>query len=54
MIKEFGRDPHDSGRPIDLLSAVDQGTVLAPNDAAIYGAEMASPFAPHMFGGGRR
>ena len=38
MIKEFGRDPNDSSRTIDYLSAVDEGTVLARIDDAIYRA----------------
>jgi HlyD family secretion protein len=40
MIKEFGRDPHDSTRPIDYLSMVEDGTVLARIDDAIYRARV--------------
>jgi HlyD family secretion protein len=40
MIKEFGQDPHDSTRPIDYLSAVEEGTVLARIDDAIYRARL--------------
>jgi HlyD family secretion protein len=32
MIKEFGRDPSDSTRPIDYLSLVEPGMVLARID----------------------
>jgi HlyD family secretion protein len=38
MVQEFGRDPHDSSRAIDYLSVVDEGTVLARIDDAIYRA----------------
>lgn len=38
MIKEFGVDPADSGKPIDFLSAVEKGTVLARIDDALYRA----------------
>lgn len=38
MVQEFGVDPHQSGQPIDFLSQVDQGTVLARIDDAIYRA----------------
>lgn len=40
MIKEFGRDPNDSTRPIDYLSVVDVGTVLARIDNAVYRARL--------------
>lgn len=36
MIKEFGRDPRDSRRPIDYGSPVEKGTVLARIDDALY------------------
>lgn len=38
MIKEFGIDAHASGKPIDFLSQVEQGTVLARIDDAVYRA----------------
>jgi HlyD family secretion protein len=40
MIKEFGRDPTDSRRLIDFLSAVDENTVLARIDGAVYRARV--------------
>jgi HlyD family secretion protein len=40
MIKEFGRDPRDTSRPIDFLSTVEEGTVLARIDDAIYRARV--------------
>lgn len=38
MIKEFGRDPNDSTRPVDYLTAVAEGTVLVRIDDAVYRA----------------
>ncbi len=38
MIKEFGRDPANSSKPIDYLSVVNEGTVLARIDDAVYRA----------------
>ena len=40
MIREFGHDPHDGGKPIDYGSAVDVGTVLAQIDDTLYGAQL--------------
>jgi len=40
MIKEFGRDPNDSTKPIDYLSSVEQGTILARIDDSVYRARL--------------
>ncbi len=40
MIKEFGRNPEDSSKPIDFLSKVDEGTVLARIDDSVYRARL--------------
>ena len=40
MIKEFGRDPEDSSRPIDFLSNVQDGTILARIDDSVYQARL--------------
>src|SRR5689334_18550348 len=37
-IKEFGVDPKTSGKPIDYLSEVDEGTILARVDDSVYRA----------------
>jgi len=36
MIKEFGVDPQASGKPIDYLSEVEEGTILARIDDSVY------------------
>src|SRR5262249_18118520 len=40
MIKEFGRDPHDSTKSVDYGTAVEPGTVLARIDDSLYGADV--------------
>lgn len=40
MIQEFGRDPRDATKPIDYRSEVEQGTVLARIDDALYQARL--------------
>lgn len=40
MIKEFGRDPTDTHKQIDYLSAVEEGTVLARIDDSLYRARL--------------
>jgi HlyD family secretion protein len=40
MIKSFGRDPRDADRAIDYGSPVEEGTVLAQIDDAIYKAQV--------------
>jgi HlyD family secretion protein len=40
QIKEFGRDPDDSKKPIDFASRVEDGTVLAKIDDAKYAARV--------------
>jgi HlyD family secretion protein len=40
MIREFGRDPHDGGRPVDYGSQVDVGSVLAQIDDTLYRAQL--------------
>jgi HlyD family secretion protein len=40
MIREFGRDPHDDGRPVDYGSRVEVGTVLAQIDDTLYRAQL--------------
>lgn len=40
IIKEFGRDPTDETKPIDYLSVVETGTVLARIDESIYRARL--------------
>jgi HlyD family secretion protein len=40
MIREFGRDPHAGGKPIDYGSTVDVGTVLAQIDDTLYRAQV--------------
>jgi HlyD family secretion protein len=40
MIREFGRDPNDAGRPVDYGSRVDVGTVLAQIDDTLYRAQL--------------
>jgi HlyD family secretion protein len=40
QIKEFGRDPHDSSRPIDYGSEVQEGTVLARLDDSLFKARV--------------
>jgi HlyD family secretion protein len=40
MIREFGRDPRDRGRPIDYGAVVDEGTVLAQIDDTLYRAQL--------------
>ncbi len=39
-IESRGRDPHDSSKTIDYMSQVDEGTVLAQIDAAVYRAQV--------------
>src|SRR5205823_5547526 len=39
MIKNFGRDPRDSSKAIDYGSVVDEGTILAQIDDALYKAQ---------------
>ncbi len=39
QIKHFGRDPRDNGKAIDYGSVVEEGTVLAQIDAAVYKAQ---------------
>jgi len=40
-IESRGRDPHDSGKAIDYMSQVEEGTILAQIDASIYRAQVA-------------
>ncbi len=40
QIKTFGRDPHDSSRPIDYGSEVQEGTVLARLDDSLFKARV--------------
>jgi HlyD family secretion protein len=40
MIKEFGRDDRDGSKPIDYGSPVEEGTVLARIDDALYQARV--------------
>src|SRR6185295_14364547 len=41
MIREFGRDPVNSEKPIDYGTTVDSGTVLAQIDDSLYQARLA-------------
>src|SRR5438477_2655595 len=38
LIREFGRDPRDSSRPIDYGSPVEKNTILAQIDDSLYSA----------------
>src|SRR5919199_5701013 len=40
MIQSFGRDPRDSSKPIDYGSPVEEGTVLARIDEALYQSQV--------------
>jgi HlyD family secretion protein len=40
QIKQFGRDPHDSSKPIDYGTEVEEGTVLAQLDDALFQARV--------------
>src|SRR5207237_445195 len=40
MVKNFGRDPRDSSRPVDYGTPVEEGTVLAQIDDAVYQAQV--------------
>ncbi len=39
-ILEFGKDPNNSGRPIDYGSVVEQGTILALIDTSVYESDV--------------
>jgi HlyD family secretion protein len=40
MIKEFGRDPHDSTKMVDYRTVVEPGTILAQIDDSLYKADV--------------
>ena len=40
QIDRFGIDPHDSSKPVDYGTAVEEGRVLAHIDESLYGADV--------------